>query len=152
VKTNTRRVEDDRFAAETTVLMRFLSDDNNTDWMELGACNDADPTIFFPVQRQAVVTGSALPGYADDLDDVEPDYPPDEVKAICGFCPVKDICLSWALKNADIVGIWGGTSTYQREQLHRRRARKSCPGCSSATIILSGRHQLCLSCGVSWSA
>src|SRR4051794_33285441 len=87
VKTNTRRVEEDRFAAETTVLMRFLSDDNNTDWMELGTCNDADPTIFFPVQRQAVVTGSALPGYADDLDDVEPDYPPDEVKAICGFCP-----------------------------------------------------------------
>jgi WhiB family transcriptional regulator, redox-sensing transcriptional regulator len=135
---------------ETQVLLRWLADENSTDWQELGACQDADPKIFFPVAK--VVTITLDDDVTTDTEEVEADYPTDEAKAICNFCPVKDICLSWALKDRTIEGTWGGTSTYQRDQLRRRRERKSCPGCTSQTIIHSGRTQLCLACGVSWPA
>lgn len=146
-------VEDDR---ETNVLMRWVSDKTSTDWQALGACQGEDPKIFFPVKKIIDIT---LEDGTVDVEEVEDDYPTDEAKSICGFCRVKDICLSAAINDPQLVGTWGGTSTYQREQLRRRRARKSCPGCSSSVIIESGTTQMqatttqmCLSCGVSWPA
>lgn len=142
--TDIHRPEKNAYDRETDALVAFLADDTSTTWMDLGACRSGvDPNLFSPVARQAMVDG--------ELIDIEPDYPSDEVKAICDRCPVKDICLSWALKNR-VEGIWGGTTTYQRELMLRRRARKYCPGCTSQTVIMSGRNQLCLSCGISWPA
>lgn len=138
--------------AEFNVLQAFHRDRTDTSWMALGACAApgavVDEKVFFPVG--AVVT-VVLDDGTTDVDEVEPDYPTDEAKAICGFCPVRDVCLSWALYNR-AVGTWGGTSTYQREQLSRHRSRVRCPGCTSETIINDtiGRTQLCLGCGVSW--
>lgn len=125
---------------ETVVLLAFNRDPTDTTWQKLGACRGADWSIFFPT------TGR----YDAEGEEIEPDYPSDEAKAICNRCPVKDICLSWALKDPSLRGIWGGTSTYQREQMRRRRARKTCPGCTSSLVIESSRNQLCLACGASW--
>jgi WhiB family redox-sensing transcriptional regulator len=40
-------------------------------------------------------------------------------KLICRDCPVRAICLDWALANGQEAGIWGGLTEDQRRRLHR---------------------------------
>ena len=47
-------------------------------------------------------------------------------------------------------GYWGGTSTYQRDQLRRVRTRAKCPLCLATALVYDNPHELCLACGVSW--
>ena len=107
-------------------------------WEREAACRDADQTIFF----------------WDGLD--EPLYPRPEAKAFCNRCEVRRECLQSALDFPDTVGVWGGTSTYQRKSLKRRRSRSSCPVCGSRSIAVipqqDGQDELCLGCGLSWKA
>jgi len=42
-----------------------------------------------------------------------------EARACCGRCLVERECREYALADDSIVGVWGGTSTQQREQLRR---------------------------------
>lgn len=42
----------------------------------------------------------------------------------CGGCPVKGPCLDWAMATHQI-GVWGGTTTSDRERIRRRRERKA---------------------------
>jgi hypothetical protein len=79
----------------------------------------------------------------------EPPYPPKEAKEVCDGCPVRPECLEWALEN-DEEGVWGGTSSYQRQQLRRTIDRKKCPGCSCTDLVLENKVELCLGCGLSW--
>jgi WhiB family redox-sensing transcriptional regulator len=37
-------------------------------------------------------------------------------KAICAACPVKAMCLGWALSTREPYGVWGGLSADEREQ------------------------------------
>lgn len=90
----------------------------------------------------------------DDTDE-EP-YPSAEAMSFCNRCAIRPECLDWALSNGEI-GVWGGTSTYQREQLlrERRQKRLRCPGCSSLSVTstvhpVTGGTETCLSCGLSW--
>jgi WhiB family redox-sensing transcriptional regulator len=41
-------------------------------------------------------------------------------RAICGRCAVRRECYEYALADASLVGVWGGTSTVERQE---RRAR-----------------------------
>jgi WhiB family redox-sensing transcriptional regulator len=43
-------------------------------------------------------------------------------KAICERCPVRAMCLDYALKARETHGIWGGLNELERRQLLRRRA------------------------------
>lgn len=43
----------------------------------------------------------------------------DEAVRICGDCPVKKQCLEYALET-DSVGVWGGTTDAEREELRKR--------------------------------
>lgn len=50
---------------------------------------------------------------------------------ICNTCPVKELCLEWALSN-DAEGIYGGTTTGRRKEMRKDQARlqeiqKECP-------------------------
>lgn len=74
---------------------------------------------------------------------------PSEIKQLCGFCPVREICLNWAVTNNEY-GFWAGTSRYQRLQLTQEKARAKCPGCFSDAVMASGRGEVCLACGISW--
>ena len=40
--------------------------------------------------------------FSDDIDAIE------TAKSICSLCPVRKECLSWALDNREIWGVWGG--------------------------------------------
>jgi WhiB family transcriptional regulator, redox-sensing transcriptional regulator len=43
-------------------------------------------------------------------------------KAVCRRCPVRDECLSYAVADPTIVGVWGGTSGRERRRMRERRA------------------------------
>jgi WhiB family redox-sensing transcriptional regulator len=77
-------------------------------WIDLAACRDVDPEIFFPIST----TGAAL-GQIH------------EAQAICARCPVAADCLDWALRIGQDNGVWGGTTPEERRALrttgHRAR-------------------------------
>jgi WhiB family redox-sensing transcriptional regulator len=102
------------------------------DWHLDAACKNTPTELFIAV---------------DDSD--EPYYPSAEVLVYCNSCPVKPECLQHAM-DAGEVGVWGGTTDYQRRQLDRERERVKCPGCGSSELIFENTIELCLSCGVSW--
>jgi WhiB family redox-sensing transcriptional regulator len=74
----------------------------STSWMASGACHGIDPDLFFPIS----VTGRAVPQI-------------DSAKAICGRCPVRQNCLSYALLTMPD-GIWGGTTREERIAMRLR--------------------------------
>lgn len=43
----------------------------------------------------------------------------DEAKRLCGQCPVRHECLTWALDNDEEWGIWGGLDPRERRTLTR---------------------------------
>lgn len=45
-----------------------------------------------------------------------------DAKLFCAGCNVRRICLKFALDN-DEIGIWGGTTTMERQRLKRSRRR-----------------------------
>ena len=86
-------------------------------WMQRGACRGNGPDTFFP-------TGRADAAVA---------------KLICADCPVKTECLNYAMRNGDIVGIWGGTSEKQRRQLRViARADNGQPAMGKSTVRAHG--------------
>jgi len=69
-------------------------------WQERSACYGLDPEVFFPTTEEEA--GLAL--------------------SYCGVCPVKAVCLAWALQNGERYGVWGGTTEQQRRRLIRHVA------------------------------
>ena len=43
-------------------------------------------------------------------------------KAICATCPVRGLCLEYALAVREPYGIWGGLNEYERRRLLPRKA------------------------------
>jgi WhiB family redox-sensing transcriptional regulator len=66
-------------------------------------CRQVHPDTFFP--------------HPDDTATAE------NAKAICGMCPARAACLAWALARGESVGIWGGTTPAERDELLERRGR-----------------------------
>ena len=78
-------------------------------WMDLGACREAEPELFFPVSS----AGPALAQVA-------------AAKAVCARCLVREDCLQYALVTAQDHGVWGGLSEEERRAA-RRAARRPSP-------------------------
>jgi WhiB family redox-sensing transcriptional regulator len=72
-------------------------------WQRYAACLDHDPELFFPI-------GEAGPARSQL----------DEAKAVCAGCPVRCLCLEWALLAGINYGVWGGMSETERLALKRR--------------------------------
>jgi WhiB family transcriptional regulator, redox-sensing transcriptional regulator len=66
-------------------------------WMQFGACQEEDPELFFPIGPRGPAASQA-----------------DAAKAVCGRCAVRRECLSYALRNRQEDGIWGGTTREER--------------------------------------
>lgn len=60
------------------------------------ACRNTPTAVFFP-------TGGGDNGQ--------------QARAICGTCPLRQDCLTWALPQPDLVGIWAGTTGKERARL-----------------------------------
>lgn len=72
-------------------------------WRQRAACRGVDPDIFYPVS----------------------DEDAEDAKAICGQCPVQELCLDWALTNREKEGVWGGATERERRRIIRRRRRSA---------------------------
>jgi WhiB family transcriptional regulator, redox-sensing transcriptional regulator len=71
-------------------------------WMSWGSCKTMDPEIFFPTPPRKGVS---------------PDYR--RAKAICLECPVKNICLAYAIVHREKAGVWGTKSPPERRAVPR---------------------------------
>ncbi|MGH8875204.1 MAG: WhiB family transcriptional regulator [Acidimicrobiia bacterium] len=74
-----------------------------TDWRDLAACRDSEPTLFFPVGS----TGPAVEQIA-------------AAKLICAQCSVQESCLQYALATNQEAGVWGGYAEDERRRLRKR--------------------------------
>lgn len=77
---------------------------DNPDWMTDALCAGEDPEIFFP---------DRTPGRRD-----QPRF--SRAVKICMKCPVRALCLDWAVATEDRFAILGGMTAQQRS-LHRNR-------------------------------
>ena len=78
-----------------------------TSFMASGVCREHDPELFFPVS-------------GEDTDKGEMEWV--AAKRICEMeCPVRTECLSYALDNRLMYGVWGGRSEDERRGMLRRR-------------------------------
>ncbi len=75
------------------------------EWVAEGLCAQADPELWFPE------TGGSTA----------------EAKAVCGRCPVRPECLSFALEHRERFGVWGGVSEPERRRMTRGAGRSSAP-------------------------
>ncbi|NUR91631.1 MAG: WhiB family transcriptional regulator [Nonomuraea sp.] len=73
------------------------------DWAAHAACQDADPSLFFPI------TWEERPG-----------RPEERARRVCRSCPVRAACLDWALRTGEPDGMWGGTTPEERRRLRAR--------------------------------
>lgn len=71
-------------------------------WRKRAACRGLDPEVFYPPSDEEA----------------------EEAKAICGECPVRQLCLEHALAHRERDGVWGGLTERERRRLVRQR-RKS---------------------------
>lgn len=73
-------------------------------WMNNARCRGMDQNIFFPDQGGR----------------------PTEAKRICSTCEVRTQCLEYALLDPpNFRGVWGGTTSQEREDISRKRKRRS---------------------------
>ena len=79
-----------------------IVDDDDHDWMDLAACREYDPELFYPT----------------------PGENPAAPLSVCRGCDVVAECLELALATewpTQRYGVWGGRTAAQRSRLHRRR-------------------------------
>ncbi len=76
-----------------------IDETNETSWMADGHCAHRDPAMFFPSDGVGV----------------------EIAKKVCGDCPVKGLCLEYALEQRIDHGVWGGTSERERRRILRSR-------------------------------
>ncbi|MFF0200487.1 WhiB family transcriptional regulator [Streptomyces sp. NPDC005017] len=73
------------------------------DWQDRAGCRHEDPDLFFPI-------GTSGPALLQTR----------QAKAVCERCPVREPCLQFALRTAQVSGVWGGTGEGERRLLLRR--------------------------------
>ncbi len=78
------------------------------DWRSLGACQNADPELFFPI----VAAGPGLMQAA-------------RAKAVCARCEVQPECLRFAMESVQDHGVWGGKTEEERRALRRAKSRQA---------------------------
>jgi WhiB family redox-sensing transcriptional regulator len=84
---------------------------NGLDWMELGACQDAEPELFFPISPAGPAMAQAA-----------------AAKAVCARCRVREACLRYALAAGQDHGVWGGLTEEERRAARRRQRRAAALG------------------------
>ena len=100
---DTSSTSEERVARDGGLMERI---DTDTLWMADGLCRDKPPAVFFPSDGVGV----------------------DRARKICASCPVRELCLEYALDNRIDHGVWGGTSERERRRILKRRRIASVVG------------------------
>ncbi|MFG2357328.1 WhiB family transcriptional regulator [Streptomyces sp. NPDC048521] len=77
-------------------------------WRTWAACRSEDPELFFPISEDGA---SRL--------QIE------QARRICRRCPVQLECRTWALRNREYEGVWGGLTAMQRRALSGMRSAEA---------------------------
>ena len=78
-------------------------DETETDWMADGHCAHQPPSLFFPSDGVGV----------------------EVARRVCADCPVKELCLEYALTHRIDHGVWGGCSERERRRILKRRRQEA---------------------------
>lgn len=78
-------------------------------WTEHAACQDKPTDIFFGSDGERPEARAKREAKA---------------KQVCAECPVRTICLEYALKRPEKPGVWGGFGEDEREKLRRSWRRR----------------------------
>lgn len=92
------------------------------DFQARGACRTEDPELFYPV------------GGSKEVREQE-----QAAKQVCARCPVREMCLQWALDTWQDDGVLGGLTEQERRAVHGRRPRSSFQRKAAMTIV---QHRL----------
>lgn len=65
-------------------------------------CSQVDPELFFP----------------EDYEDRKAVH---SAKKVCSECPLTTACLTYALSNPELDGVWGATTPRERKNMRRRK-------------------------------
>jgi hypothetical protein len=77
-------------------------DDSQFTWQNRAACRDVPSFVFYPDEILS-------------LEEVDPAYAKISYRDFCDTCPVRYLCLEFAVLH-DMVGIWGGTTENERKK------------------------------------
>ncbi|CCM62230.1 MULTISPECIES: WhiB family transcriptional regulator [Candidatus Neomicrothrix] len=80
-------------------------------WQLQAACRGPQSEVFFPPSQSE-----------RKHDRLERER---RAKAICGICPVRSDCLSYAMEIRESHGIWGGLSESERKSMMERQLAAS---------------------------
>jgi WhiB family redox-sensing transcriptional regulator len=72
------------------------------DWFADALCLGTGPSTFFPDQGRNTLAA----------------------RNTCARCPVVQQCLEHAIDDPSLMGVWGGTTENERDQIRRRRATR----------------------------
>lgn len=78
-------------------------------WMQDASCREIDPEIFFPDPSPWMLSEIAA------------------AKEVCSICPVRDVCLEYAMVNNVEYGVWGGLTRNERRALKKERRAPTSP-------------------------
>lgn len=81
-------------------------------WVAEGVCGQTDPEEFFPDKHELGRTA----------------------KQLCRSCPVQLECLTFALDNKEMYGVWGGFTVNERKNMRLRER-------ISAADAITRQHQ-----------
>jgi len=88
-----------------TVHLTVIPGGRDDTWQDRGACRGSSQDHWFPAEHESNK----------------------EAKKICNGCPVRNECLEHALTHHERYGIWGGTTTRERERIRRQRKLDTAP-------------------------
>jgi hypothetical protein len=101
---------------EITDLSYYYLSYNSTEFAK-GNCVGIDTELFYPENNELTADQRVL------------------FKRMCGDCPVKAMCLEWALCH-EREGIWAGTSPHDRRRIrHAQRIGVADPSLASKHLI-----------------
>lgn len=77
------------------------------EWWAQAACRDRNAELFFHSDHERGPSRAMRTAKA---------------KAVCAVCPVRQLCLEYALAQPEPYGIWGGMDEQERDRLLREQA------------------------------
>ncbi len=89
------------------------------DWRRQAACKGANGDLFYPKSawsRESKENRQQREQMA---------------KRVCARCTVQACCLDWALRNGEVVGVWGGKTERERRAILKAARRTTAVGLAS---------------------
>jgi len=86
----------------------MLIEERLAGWQRLAACRGEDSSFYF------------APSYFENRS--EKLAREAVAKRICAVCPVRELCLDYALETREAHGVWGGLNETERRAILKRKA------------------------------